>query len=125
MPGLCMSNKLISRDLNTHVQFLSAIFKRLPTRPSTSEATEIIKEVTILEREFLHSKSYHVYEICYMCLTGLSVAALFSTQAIDIDTGRLTQYVEGVGDKVLINLGYPEHFSRDKPGKLSLRKIIL
>lgn len=93
MPGLCFSNELISRDEGQHCLFACLLFSYLNTKPSS--AVTIITEAVDLEKEFVK--------------TSLPV------DLIGINSTTMCQYIEYVGDYLLINLGYDKIYNASNP----------
>jgi ribonucleotide reductase beta subunit family protein with ferritin-like domain len=95
MPGLTFSNELISRDEGMHVETAVAVYNMLINRLSLGEITNIILEAVAIEKEFI------LYSIpCAM---------------IGMNSDLMSQYIEFVADRLLIQLGYKKHFYRENP----------
>ena len=99
LPGISFANELISRDERMHHEFGSATFMRLQTSsvlPETVSPARILEIVTScveIEKAF-------VRDALPVKLAG-------------INEEKLCQYVEFMGDRVLLDLGCERHFYQD------------
>lgn len=96
MPGLTVSNELISRDEAMHVEFAVLLYnKYCDMRLSTEEAHRMVKEALAIEKEF-------VIDAIPCQLLGMSVE-------------QMSHYVEFVADRLLLQLGYPKLYNSKNP----------
>ena len=94
MPGLYMSNELISRDEGLHRDFAIELYKEFP-RLAVKEVKTIITSAVELEKKF-------VEEILPEKLKGMNKSLM-------------KQYVEYVGDHLAVSLGYPKIYNSSLP----------
>jgi ribonucleoside-diphosphate reductase subunit M2 len=95
MPGLTFSNELISRDEALHTEFAVLLYNQLQNRLTNEEALAIITEAVKIETEF----------ICYALPCAL----------IGMNKRLMTQYIEFVADRLIVQLGYPKHYNASNP----------
>lgn len=95
MPGLTFSNELISRDEALHTEFAVLLYKQLLRPLSASDVLEIVTESVEIESEF----------ICYALPCAL----------IGMNQKLMTQYIEFVADRLLLQLGYERHYLSSNP----------
>lgn len=96
MPGLTFSNELISRDEGLHTDFACLLFsKYIVTKPTEDRILEIIKDAVSIEQEFL----------CDALPVGL----------IGMNAVLMSQYIEFVADRLLIDLGYAKYWNVENP----------
>ena len=95
MPGLTFSNELISRDEGLHCDFACLLFKLLIHRPSNQRIIEMICEAVAIEQEFLTD--------------ALPVGL------IGMNAKLMSQYIEFVADRLLVQLGCAKHYKVGNP----------
>jgi ribonucleoside-diphosphate reductase subunit M2 len=95
MPGLTFSNELISRDEGLHTDFACLLFSHIRARPSQERVHAIIREAVAIEQEFLTD--------------ALPVAL------IGMNCALMSQYIEFVADRLLIDLGCDKLFKSENP----------
>lgn len=96
MPGLTFSNELISRDEGLHADFAVHLHNNhLINKVSKSRITEIITEALEIEREFI---------------TESLPASL-----IGMNAKLMTQYLEFVTDRLLVELECPRVYNSSNP----------
>ena len=95
MPGLTFSNEFISRDEGLHCDFACLLFKLLIHRPSNQRIIEMICEAVAIEQEFLTD--------------ALPVGL------IGINATLMSQYIEFVADRLLVQLGCAKHYKVVNP----------
>merc|ERR1712051_711978 len=95
MPGLTFSNELISRDEGLHTDFACLLFKHLVNKPSKEKVLEIVKDAVEIECEFLTD--------------ALPVAL------IGINNELMSQYIEFVADRLLMELGNDKCYNVTNP----------
>jgi ribonucleoside-diphosphate reductase beta chain len=95
MPGLCFSNELISRDEGLHCDFACLLFGKLQRKPSKEMVTQIIRDAVIIEKEF--------------------VCDALSVSLIGMNAELMSQYIEFVADRLLVELGCPKTFGTANP----------
>ena len=95
MPGLTYSNEFISRDEALHTEFAVLLHKQLKRPLSASKVAEIVQEAVEIESEF----------ICYSLPCAL----------IGMNKALMTQYIEFVADRLLVQLGAPKVYKASNP----------
>jgi ribonucleotide reductase beta subunit family protein with ferritin-like domain len=95
MPGLTFSNELISRDEGMHVETAVAVYNMLVNRLSYMEIKTIILEAVKIEQEFI--------------INSIPCAL------IGMNSALMSQYIEFVADRLLLQLGYEKHFFTENP----------
>lgn len=96
LPGLTFSNELISRDEGLHCEFACLIYKN-HVQNKLDEATilEIINSAVEVEKEF--------------------VTDALSVNLIGMNAVLMTQYIEFVADRLLVDLGCRRHYNSSNP----------
>ena len=94
MPGLCFSNELISRDEGTHLEFAISMVGELGWS-RLSEAAETVREAVAIEKEF--------------------ILEALPCKLIGMDSEKMSEYIEYVGDRLLKSLGQPAIFGTANP----------
>jgi ribonucleoside-diphosphate reductase beta chain len=98
LPGLTFSNELISRDESMHCDFAVHLHnKHLVNKVPEERIREIILDSLSIEKEFI---------------TESLPASL-----IGMNSGLMTQYLEFVTDKLLVELGCEKEFNVSQPFK--------
>ena len=91
MPGLCFSNELISRDEGTHLEFAISMVGEL----GGAEAAETVREAVAIEKEF--------------------ILEALPCKLIGMDSEKMSEYIEYVGDRLLKSLGQSAIFGTANP----------
>ena len=96
MPGLSFSNELISRDEGLHCDFACLLYNNhLVNKLSTEQVREIILDAVEIEKEFI--------------LEALPV------RLIGMNSELMSQYIEFVADRLLMELGCEKEFNVKNP----------
>jgi ribonucleoside-diphosphate reductase beta chain len=96
MPGLGFSNELISRDEGLHCDFACLLYRdHVVNKLSKEEVNEIILDAVQIEKEFI--------------LDALPV------KLIGMNSELMSQYIEFVADRLLIELGNEKIFNSTNP----------
>ena len=96
MPGLGFSNELISRDEGLHCDFACLLYNNhLVNKLSSEEIREIILDAVEIEKEFI--------------LEALPV------KLIGMNSDLMSQYIEFVADRLLLELGNDKVFNVTNP----------
>lgn len=97
MPGLTFSNELISRDEGLHTDFACMFFLQLGHKPDQTKSLvlSIIREAVEIEQDFMRSS----LDVSLLGMNGTLMA----------------EYIEFVGDRLLVALGQPKHFGTRNP----------
>ena len=97
MPGLTFSNELISRDESLHTEFAVLLFHQFKNDNNFSgnKIIEMVTEAVELEKEF----------------------ATYSLEKnlIGMNSGLMGQYIEYVGDRLLVQLGFEKKWNVANP----------
>jgi ribonucleotide reductase beta subunit family protein with ferritin-like domain len=95
LPGLTFSNELISRDEALHTEFAVLLYSLLEKKLKKQRIYEIIKEAVEIEKEFI--------------LDALPC------RLIGMNNVLMSQYIEFVADRLLIQLGYEKIYNTSNP----------
>jgi ribonucleotide reductase beta subunit family protein with ferritin-like domain len=95
MPGLTFSNQLISRDEALHTEFAVLLYNKLTTRLTVEKISEIIRDAVSIEKEFI--------------LDALPC------RLIGMNSQLMSQYIEFVADRLLLQLGYEKIYNSANP----------
>ena len=96
MPGLTFSNELISRDEGMHMEFAVLLYNdHLVNKLSKEAVEEIITVAVDIEKEFI--------------LESLPV------KLIGMNSDLMSQYIEFVADRLLVELGNPKVYNATNP----------
>ena len=95
MPGLTTSNEFISRDEGMHTEFACLLYSMLNTKLSKTKAHKMIREAVKCEKEFI--------------IDALPCAL------IGMNSKMMSQYLEFVADRLLVQLGYPKIWNTANP----------
>ena len=95
MPGLTFSNELISRDEGMHTDFAILLFSKLQKKPKKSKILEIFKDAVEIEKEF--------------------ICNALPCKLIGMNAVLMSQYIEFVADRLLIQLGYGKFYNKSNP----------
>lgn len=95
MPGLTLSNEFIARDEGIHCEFACLLYSKLVNKLSKQQAHKIIREAVKIEKQFI-TKS-------------------LPCELIGMNAKLMSQYIEYVADRLLLQLGYPKAYSATNP----------
>ena len=95
MKGLSFSNELISRDEGLHTEFACLIYSKINNKLTVAEAHSLIREAVEIEQEFI--------------ITSLPCSL------IGMNSKLMTNYIQFVADRLLIQLGYPKTYNTTNP----------
>jgi len=95
MPGLTFSNELISRDEGMHCEFACLLYRMLENKLSEEKVQGIIRDAVEIEKEFVTD--------------ALPVAL------IGMNAKLMSQYIEFVADRWLVELGYNKIYNTTNP----------
>ena len=95
MPGLTFSNELISRDEGMHTDFAVLLFSKLEKKPKRAKILEILKDAVEIEKEF--------------------ICEALPCKLIGMNSKLMSQYIEFVADRLLVQLGCNKHYKTANP----------
>ena len=95
LPGLTFSNELISRDEALHTEFAILLYSKLENKLSKEIINNIVREAVSIEKEF----------ICEALPCNL----------IGMNQKLMSQYIEFVADRLLLQLGYDKIYNVSCP----------
>ena len=95
LPGLTFSNELISRDEALHTEFAILLYSKLENKLSNDVINNIVREAVSIEKEF----------ICEALPCNL----------IGMNQKLMSQYIEFVADRLLLQLGYDKIYNVSCP----------
>jgi len=95
MPGLTLSNEFISRDEALHTEFAVLLYNKLQNRLSQGKIHYIIKEAVEIEKEFITES--------------------LPCRLIGMNAKLMTQYIEFVADRLVVQLGYDKIYHATNP----------
>jgi ribonucleotide reductase beta subunit family protein with ferritin-like domain len=95
LPGLTFSNELISRDEALHTEFAILIYNKLQNKLSQEKVHHIIKESVEIEKVFITES--------------------LPCRLIGMNSKMMRQYIEFVGDRLSVQLGYEKIYGSVNP----------
>jgi len=95
LPGLTFSNELISRDEALHTEFAILLYSKLENKLSQTQIHTIIKEAVQIEQSF--------------------ITDALPCRLIGMNAKMMNQYIEFVGDRLCLQLGYDKIFGSSNP----------
>ena len=95
MPGLTFSNELISRDEGMHTELAVMLFNKLNKKLNKTKIKEIVREAVAIEKEF--------------------ICEALPCKLIGMNSKLMSQYIEFVADRLLVQLGCTKEFKSENP----------
>ena len=95
MPGLTTSNEFIARDEGLHTDFACLLYGKIKNRLTKAKVYKIVKEAVKIEKNFI-TKS-------------------LPCELIGMNATLMSEYIEFVADRLLVQLGYPKAYSTPNP----------
>ena len=95
MPGLTLSNEFIARDEGLHTEFACLLYSKIVNRLDKKKASKIIRDAVKIEKQFI-TKS-------------------LPCELIGMNADLMSQYIEFVADRLLLQLGYPKVYKATNP----------
>lgn len=95
MPGLSFSNELISRDEALHCEFAVLLYSKIIKKLKKEKIYEIIREAVEIEKEF--------------------ICEALPCRLIGMNSELMSQYIEFVADRLLLQLGYDKIYNTANP----------
>ena len=92
---LTFSNELISRDEGMHTDFAVLLFSKLINKPKKAKVHEIFKNAVEIEKEF--------------------ICEALPCRLIGMNHVLMSQYIEFVADRLVVQLGYPKIYNSANP----------
>lgn len=95
MPGLTFSNELISRDEGLHTDFACLLYSYIKNRITKDDIYDMFKEAVEIEKEFIIDS--------------------IPCKLIGMNSDLMSQYIEFVADRLLVQLGYEKKWNTTNP----------
>jgi ribonucleoside-diphosphate reductase subunit M2 len=95
MPGLTFSNELISRDEGMHTDYAICLFHKLIRKPKKNKVHDLFKEAVAIEKDF--------------------ICKALPCKLIGMNNELMSQYIEFVADRLLVQLGYSKLYNVSCP----------
>jgi ribonucleotide reductase beta subunit family protein with ferritin-like domain len=95
MPGLTTSNEFIARDEGMHTDFACLLYSKIKHKLAKAKVTKIIKEAVKIEKNF--------------------ITKALPCELIGMNAVLMSQYIEFVADRLVVQLGYPKIFNVANP----------
>ena len=95
MPGLTISNELISRDESSHCEFACYLYSMMSGRESEETVIGMFREALEIEKEFIIDS--------------------LPCRLIGMNSELMCRYLEFVADRLLLQLGYNKIFNSSNP----------
>lgn len=95
MPGLTLSNEFIARDEGLHTDFACLLYSKILNKLPKQKAHKIIRDAVKIEKQFI-TKS-------------------LPCDLIGMNAALMSQYIEFVADRLLLQLGYPKAYKAANP----------
>jgi ribonucleotide reductase beta subunit family protein with ferritin-like domain len=95
LPGLTVSNEFISRDEGLHTDFACLLYSKIENRLSKTKAHKLVREAVKIEKEFM--------------------TEAIPCSMIGMNAKMMSQYIEFVADRLLVQMGYPKYYETANP----------
>ena len=95
LPGLTFSNELISRDEALHTEFAILLYTKLSKQLSQTQIHDIVRDAVEIEKEF--------------------ICDALPCRLIGMNSKLMSQYIEFVGDRLCLQLGYDKLYGSSNP----------
>lgn len=95
MPGLTLSNEFIARDEGLHTEFACLLYSKIVNRLDKKKAQKIIRDAVKIEKHF--------------------ITKALPCELIGMNAELMSQYIEFVADRLLLQLGYPKAYKTNNP----------
>ena len=95
MPGLTFSNELISRDEGLHTDFACLLYSMINNKIPEETVHELIEEAVLIEKNFIIDS--------------------LPCNLIGMNSKLMSQYIECVADRLLVQLGYSKIYNTQNP----------
>lgn len=97
MPGLCKSNEFIARDEGLHTDFACLLYSYVKNKLSEKEVHDMVKEAVDIEEDFINNS--------------------LKCSLIGMNANAMTQYIQFVADRLVVDLGYSKIYNTKNPFK--------
>ena len=95
MPGFKFSNELIIRDEVMHTDLAVLLFNKLKKKLNKPKVKEIVRDAVTIEKEF--------------------ICKALPCKLIGMNSKLMTQYIEFVADRLLVQLGCTKEYKAENP----------
>ena len=95
MPGLTLSNEFIARDEGLHTEFACLLYSKIVNRLSKQKVHKLIREAVKIEKQF--------------------ITKALPCELIGMNAKLMSQYIEFVADRLILQLGYPKIYNANNP----------
>jgi ribonucleotide reductase beta subunit family protein with ferritin-like domain len=95
MPGLTTSNEFIARDEGLHTDFACLLYGKIVNKLKKSTVYKIVKDAVKAEKQF--------------------ITKALPCELIGMNAELMSQYIEFVADRLIMQLGYPSLFNVANP----------
>jgi ribonucleotide reductase beta subunit family protein with ferritin-like domain len=95
MPGLTVSNELISRDEGLHTEFACALYNELDRKLPKTKVHKILRQAVKIEKEF--------------------ILEALPCNLIGMNSALMSDYIEFVADRLSMQLGYGKIWEKANP----------
>ena len=95
MTGLCVANEFIARDEGMHCQFACMLYEMIKNKVSQEIVHGMFREAIEIEKEFIIDS--------------------LPCKLIGMNSDLMVQYIEFVGDRLLVQLGYNKIYKSSNP----------
>ena len=95
MHGLTMSNELISRDESMHTDFAVLLYSKINEKVPQKKVHKIMREAVDIENQFINEA--------------------IPCRLIGMNSDLMSQYIEFVADRLLVQLGYDKIYNKTNP----------
>jgi ribonucleoside-diphosphate reductase beta chain len=95
MPGLTTSNEFIARDEGMHTDFACLLYGKIKNKLTKKAVYKIIKDAVKIEKHF--------------------ITKALPCELIGMNATLMSQYIEFVADRILVQLGYPKVYESANP----------
>ena len=95
MPGLTTSNEFIARDEGMHTDFACLLYSKIVNKLKKAQVHKIVKEAVKIEKNF--------------------ITKALPCELIGMNATLMSQYIEFVADRLLMQLGYPKAYNVANP----------
>ena len=95
MPGLTTSNEFIARDEGMHTDFACLLYSKIKHKLTKAKVSKIVKEAVKIEKNF--------------------ITKALPCELIGMNATLMSQYIEFVADRLIMQLGYSKIFNAANP----------